>query len=265
MNNRFMIFEKWKNMNDIERVQRLIEKGHKVLATYTPYLPSVIRLPTLDSKAFSAWHSQCLNFLESRLASSSPYTRTFREKVEIGDIESVKSGIGILESVKEDLESSVIEDELIGENPIDTICKLCDRFHFVARQIRNRHSNRPTLDIRDEYDVQDLFHALLYLKFDDIRPEEWTPSYAGSSSKMDFLLKQEQIVVEIEKTRPGLNAKELGTQLIDDVARYKSHQDCSSLICFVYDPDERISNPRGIEKDLNRKEGELVVQVLIRP
>jgi hypothetical protein len=110
-----------------------------------------------------------------------------------------------------------------------------------------------------------LVHSLLHLYFDDIRPEEWTPSYAGKTSRMDFLLKQEQIVVEVKKTRKGLDAKELGSQLIEDMARYQAHPDCDSLICFVYDPDGRISNPRGIENDLRRPEGDLRVEVLIRP
>ena len=62
-----------------------------------------------------------------------------------------------------------------------------------------------TLDVQDEYDVQDLFHALLHIHFEDIRPEEWAPSFAGASSRMDFLLKQEQIIIEIKKnpTRTG--------------------------------------------------------------
>jgi REase_DpnII-MboI len=50
--------------------------------------------------------------------------------------------------------------------------------------------------MKDEYDVQDSLHALLKLHFDDVRREEWTPSYAGSQSRMDFLLKREKIVVE---------------------------------------------------------------------
>jgi REase_DpnII-MboI len=64
-----------------------------------------------------------------------------------------------------------------------------------------------------EYDVQDLLHALLHLYCDDIRTEEWTPSYAGASSRMDFLLKKEKIVVEVKKTRQGLDAREVGEQL----------------------------------------------------
>ena len=65
-----------------------------------------------------------------------------------------------------------------------------------------------TLDVEDEYDVQDLLHALLRLYFKDIRPEEWTPGYAGTSSSMDFLLHPEEIVIEVKKTRKGLRANE---------------------------------------------------------
>lgn len=43
--------------------------------------------------------------------------------------------------------------------------------------------------MNDEYDVQDIIHALLKIEFDDIRPEEWGTSYAGSNSRMDFYLK----------------------------------------------------------------------------
>ena len=55
---------------------------------------------------------------------------------------------------------------------IEKIELICNNFHQVARQMRSRHNNRSTLDINDEYDVQDLFHSLLTLYFDDIRPEE---------------------------------------------------------------------------------------------
>lgn len=142
---------------------------------------------------------------------------------------------------------------------------ICNRFHLVARQIRSRHNDRETVNIEDEYDVQDLFHALLTLEFDDIRSEEWSPSYAGSGSRVDFLLKQEQIVVEAKKTRKGLGAKQIGEQLIVDIKRYQAHPDCRTLICFVYDPEGRIANPRGIENDLNGPSDDLEVKVIIAP
>lgn len=66
-------------------------------------------------------------------------------------------------------------------------------------KLRSRREDRPTLDVSDEYDVQDLLHALLRLYFEDVRPEEWTPSYAGKSSRTDFLLPEIDPVVETKK------------------------------------------------------------------
>lgn len=143
--------------------------------------------------------------------------------------------------------------------------RICSRFHAVVRQLQQRHDNRDTLIIKDEYDVQDLLHAILRLHFDDVRAEEWTPSYAGGSSRVDFLLKAEQIVVEVKKTRASMKSKELGEQLIIDRARYAAHPDCKTLVCFVYDPEGRIGNPVGIERDLESHTGMLKVRVIVAP
>lgn len=42
----------------------------------------------------------------------------------------------------------------------------------------------------------------LYI-YSDVRPEERTPSYAGSSSVMDFLLRDDGVAVEVKATRLG--------------------------------------------------------------
>lgn len=147
----------------------------------------------------------------------------------------------------------------------ELLSNLFEKFHAVAKQLRYRYDERPTLDISDEYDVQDLLHSLLKLYFDDIRKEEWTPSYAGGSSRMDFLLKKEKIVIEVKKTRSGLSDKELGKQLIEDKAKYQVYPDIKKLICFVYDPDGRIMNPKGLQSDLNSNEDSFVVEIIIKP
>lgn len=142
---------------------------------------------------------------------------------------------------------------------------ICNHFHQAVRQMRNRHDNRSTIDVNDEYDVQDLLHAFLRLHFDDVRAEEWAPSYAGSASRMDFLLKKEKVVIEVKKTRKNLGAKEVGEQLMIDIERYTAHPDCETLICFVYDPEGRVANPVGIENDLNRDTDNLKVITIITP
>jgi hypothetical protein len=191
--------------------------------------------------------------------------------------QSYQKGIGDaitkLKSLKETLEEKLADMEGytpalkpdMVENYLARIEILLKRFPLVVRQLRDRYSSRQTLNVEDEYDVQDLLHALLLIDFDDIRPEEWAPSYAGSSSRMDFLLKKEQLVIETKKTRNGLGAKEIGEQLIIDIEKYRGHPYSKTLICFVYDPEGKITNPRGIENDLNRVEGDLTVKVIISP
>jgi hypothetical protein len=139
------------------------------------------------------------------------------------------------------------------------------RFHLVVREICERHENRLPFLMNDEYDVQDLLEGLLRLHFDDVRREVPTTEFAGSSTRIDFLLAQEQIGIEAKRSRRKLDAKELGKELIIDIAHYKEHPDCRVLYFFVYDPEEYITNPRGIERDLSKRYGRMEVNVLIVP
>ncbi|MDC7127311.1 MAG: hypothetical protein PQJ46_17240 [Spirochaetales bacterium] len=254
-------------MDQIERLDELIKKGNLVLSTHTPNPPNFIGFPTLNAGKFGAWKTQTIAFLESILPSENIYLYTFRNEITQGFKGTVSTGIEILESLKEDIENGFLQTENAENlsNPYDNVVLIFEKFHTVARQLRERYSDRNTLEIEDEYDVQDLFHSLLRLYFDDIRPEEWTPSYAGQSARMDFLLKNENIVIEIKKTRKNLKAKEVGNQLIEDIERYKNHSGCDILLCFVYDPEGLIGNPKGLENDLNRDTNEIHVRVFIRP
>lgn len=152
---------------------------------------------------------------------------------------------------------------------IEKIENVLKRFHSVANQLKNRRKKegipRETIIIKDEYDVQDLLHGLLKIHFYDIRAEEWNPSYAGSSKRSDFLLKKEEIVIEVKKTRNNLKGKEIGEQLIIDKANYRKHSDCKVLICFVYDPELRIKNPVGIINDLKEVTADFTTLVYILP
>ncbi|MGA3698032.1 hypothetical protein ACPAVH_19445 [Enterobacteriaceae bacterium TYF_5] len=182
-------------------------------------------------------------------------------------IRGLEQANALISSLISEIDTFGLENKISikKEDPIRIIENICYKFHSVARQLQSRHNDRDTIEIEDEYDVQDLLHALLKLHFDDIREEEYTPSYAASSSRVDFLLKDENIIIEVKKTRKSLKAKDVGDQLIIDKAHYTAHPDCKSLICFVYDPDGRISNPVGLERDLEKNNNGLNVKVIIAP
>lgn len=67
-----------------------------------------------------------------------------------------------------------------------------------------------------------LFMLFCCCIFNDVRPEENSPSFAGSSSRQDFLLKKEKIVIEVKKTRRSLGANKIGEELLIDMARYRA-------------------------------------------
>jgi len=133
----------------------------------------------------------------------------------------------------------------------------------VQRQLAKRHSNRATIAFNDEYDAQDLFNSLLRIFFDDIRREEWTPSYAGGANRIDFVLPRYKLAVELKYTRQSMTAKDVGDQLIIDITKYKTHPSVRHLVCLVFDQEGHLSNPRGIEADLSTPRDGLAVTVRI--
>lgn len=152
-----------------------------------------------------------------------------------------------------------------GLNPVEGVKALCCRFHFVARQLRLRGEYRATLSVEDELDVQDLLHALLRIQFDDIGTEEWTPSYTEGASRTTFLLNDNRLAVLVKKTRNGLTVKDLTEQLRVDTERYRTKSRCTSLLCFIYDPEGRIGNPRALETSLSTVSDSLTIDVLVIP
>jgi hypothetical protein len=143
--------------------------------------------------------------------------------------------------------------------------QLSDAFHRTALKLKKRYAQRAGFVIADEYDVQDLWGALLVSRFADVRPEEWVPSHAGKATRMDVLLKAESIVLETKMIRDGLTDGKVGDELIVDIDHYKKHPDCKALFCFVYDPEHRLKNPVALETDLSSRADELSVLVRVRP
>jgi len=133
--------------------------------------------------------------------------------------------------------------------------------------LTHRRKGAQQLTFSSEYDVQDLLHALLRPWVNDIRPEEFTPSYAGSSARMDFLLPAHDLVIELKFVRDRAHAKHIGDELIIDIEHYRTHPKCKTLWCVVYDPDHLLPNAEGLRTDLegkrSKEDGDLIVKMLV--
>ena len=246
----------------VQRIENLISKSLD------------IRNKTLDKNVlprqwyafFCGWKAEVLTTLETinlkkelQYENISKYNPKYKEEASVDYvIEQLKSLISMIN------EDKIIEKNNQKKFPLEELENIFNKFAKVAKQLSSRHNNRKTLTISDEYDVQDLLHALLLLHFDDVRDEEWTPSYAGGCERMDFLLKDLQTVIEVKKTRSSMSKKELGEELIIDIEKYKVHPDCKQLYCFIYDPDGYLGNSSAIKNDLE-KTHQGFVKIFIRP
>ena len=254
-------------MTDIEKLEELIIDIYLLLfEKTTPFSPG-----------YREWYCKANRFIQNKFGTDSIEYKDFCENTsfrhKLDPLYTVlleqecHDNLLVIKSLFDDyLQEMKQQDPLYIEKDmepyemeyLEPIERIFTRFCKVARQLTHRHDGRETLRITDEYDVQDLLRALLSLYFDDVRPEEWTPSYAGSSLRIDFLIPEIEAVIEVKKTRPTMTDKTLSEELIVDIEKYQAHPTCKKIYCFVYDPDMILRNPAAIRNDLEKKHEEVV-------
>lgn len=221
----------------------------------------------VDQAKYKTWVAKVKKLIEDSHGKVSDYYNDF-EKVNINWLTNhsalTRSYKPLFDAARDDLPHSAVRtDTSVESSALSLVLNILNRFPSFVRQLKRRYNGRTPLEVNDEYDVQDMVYALLTLHFNDIRAEEYTPSFAGAASRQDFLLKKEKIVIEVKKTRESLGAGKVGGELLIDMARYRAHQDCDTLILFVYDPDGYINNPSGVKADLESGDAEGKVKVVI--
>ncbi|MDI3440224.1 malate dehydrogenase [Erwinia sp. V90_4] len=255
-----------------QRFVLLEDEYRDVLATKSLKFNSVLNSNKVyvDSAKYRTWIGRVKKLLEDSFGKDSDFYKDFIEAQKGFYASNHDIITGQLKPVFDAAKADLIYANYLNSSPVyketdrlDLIINVLERFPAFYRQLKKRHNERETIEVNDEYDVQDLVHALLTLHFDDVRPEEASPSYAGSSSRQDFLLKKEKIVIEVKKTRKSLGAGKIGEELIIDMARYRAHPDCDTLICFVYDPEGWVNNPKGLIADLEGGDTEGKTRVVI--
>ncbi len=252
-------------MTDIEKLQEIIDEIDELLEGNT----------TPADREFKEWHSRAQRFLYNKYGADSIEYTGFNEFKFLPNVSKTPKDKQFLEflvynACRSDLitiknlfldylrDMQDEEEKAARVNHDEEVERIFKRFKQVAIQLTRRHNGRDTLLIQDEYDVQDLLRALLSLYFDDVRAEEWTPSYAGSSLRIDFLIPEIEAVIEVKKTRSSMTDKSLSEELIVDIEKYQAHPNCKKIYCFVYDPDMILRNPVAIRNDLEKKHEGLV-------
>ena len=147
----------------LSEIEELIYEGkEKVLSTKWDFSGTdIIGFGTyVDGDIFYSWRMKTLSFLRLFLPHDHEYAKVFEDLTE-NDYSNASSCVQTLENIRNYLEKGYISLEEKKEIDVDSILeRVFSRFHKVARQLRDRYNNKPTLEIEDEYDVQDLLFCL---------------------------------------------------------------------------------------------------------
>ncbi|WP_197018797.1 hypothetical protein [Prevotella sp. P6B4] len=232
-------------------LEQLIKLGEGLDMNYVSLGINSYRLNIQSQQLFFEWERVALMHLQTQYPHH-PQTHEFEKIIEednqVARLSTYQNLMGILKAF------NIINPSL--EYDSDAHLLLRDIFNnfnrFVCQLKRKRHDNRESF-ISDEYDVQDLLHAVLKLHFNDVRPEVWLPQYAGSSNRMDFFINDCKTAIEVKYVKECHCEKRIGEELLVDISKYSQYPKCQSLYCFIYDPNNNIDNPIGLETDLNKQ------------
>jgi hypothetical protein len=164
-------------------------------------------------------------------------------------------------------EAVIKPDAKVNAETDPALIAICDRFHRAVSHVTKRRKGKKPIDFSDEYDLQDVFGVILKCLYESVKDEEWTPSYAGSAARIDFLIEDIATAAELKLARPN---HKVGDELVVDIGRYRSRPDIRTLVCFVYDPEGHLGRDASeLEKTLSGRHAQdassIAVRVLIRP
>lgn len=149
------------------------------------------------------------------------------------------------------------------EQTIDQVERIFEQFDGIAGALSSRRGEREPLLMDDEYDVQYILGPMLRIVSDDVRAESNTRRHSGMNPKIDFLLEEEAIGIEVKRPSPTRNWRSIREEMAEDKIQYEKDGSIDTLLFFLYDPDRVIPNPVEVQKDFNDARDNMVTRVTI--
>jgi hypothetical protein len=142
-------------------------------------------------------------------------------------------------------------------------------FHIAQKRLGDRRKGKENFEIQDEYDMQDLLYFAIRTCFPGVELEDPVPKVAGSSSRVDLVLKGMGIIIEIKYVSEAAKVRGIVDDLKSDIESYYAHPECAYLFCFIYDPKDFIDDPKPIENDLSgpriKRKKKFTVEAIVCP
>jgi len=132
---------------------------------------------------------------------------------------------------------------------VDLVAQVCKRVAAAGRILSERQrKQKPPFVIEDEYDVQDLLHAVLraYLKYSV--QEDPLPKTAGTKSgRADISIEELGALIEIKFVRSPGDQRRLVEEFSQDLVLYASWEKLETLLFVIYN-SAQLRDPEALEK-----------------
>jgi hypothetical protein len=141
--------------------------------------------------------------------------------------------------------------ELLDKHPIDAVLTLLRGhwFQSVVGYFVNHRSSSPYAHIDDEYKVQDLLYCLLLTALDDLQYEDPAAKSKGAltSTRSDLVSKRQALIIEAKFASSKHSAKEIESEISEDIVKYGKLPGFSTIIFFIYCSDYTFPNQKEFE------------------
>ena len=124
---------------------------------------------------------------------------------------------------------------------LDGVLAVVDSFPTSAGVLARRRRKKLAFEIHDEYDVQDLFYALVLPVVSDMVPEDPASKVAGKASRIDFTSKSTGLGVESKHLKGSGDATRVREEILIDEMTYQEHPYLHTVVVHVHDPHEHIA------------------------
>ncbi|GGA95708.1 hypothetical protein [Mucilaginibacter rubeus] len=174
-----------------------------------------------------------------------------------------------LQILFEDLESVLLKVKYLNKQAEEMVRDILNNFsNAVQKVVKERRKGHPAYAIVDEYDVQDILYVILKCVFPLLRDEDPIPKVGGKSTKIDLILRQEDILIEVKMIK---SADSNETHFIEQLkVDFESYHECKwlkKLFCFVWDPYKKtrdIANFHDLNGIRNKNEHTFDVEVIVK-
>ena len=170
--------------------------------------------------------------------------------------------------ILEDLEKTLIKIKYENKTTEEMVRDILHNFsNAVKKVLANRRKDHPEFSIDDEYDVQDILYVILKAIFPTLKDEDPIPKVGAKSSKIDLILRQEEILIEVKMIKKSdSNEVHFIEQLKVDFESYHECQWLKKMFCFVYDPFKKtrdVSNFYDLNGDRSKSGHRFNVEVIV--